>query len=152
MYSQGQLVKSENCPKGYLNFKERVDVLSKVFHMYGIINRIYKIIETPTNPNAYYNSACALKTYIPMQLTDTDLENQRNVAAKYLAQKEMTEELMAQSLGVTKENIHFTTPLSLHIDQVMHPGPNGSMFVQDFSMAIDVLQHINLHYISYYLT
>lgn len=69
-----------------------------------------------------------------------DLSKSIPNAAKYLAQKELTKDILTQTFSVDQT---FVIPqLFYHLDLFLRPGPKGSFFGLDFALTIKCLQEI----------
>ena len=67
----------------------------------------------------------------------------RQIATQYLAQREFVKKyIFPQELECEAEDITFVPQAAYHLDTFMTPGPNGSMFMQDYNLAIQTLQKI----------
>ena len=69
-------------------------------------------------------------------------EDTSSIAKKYIAQKSMVKEYLANLFNVPKEDLHFIPQLSIHLDIFLQPGPKGSVFFQDFELCIKLLNEL----------
>lgn len=79
--------------------------------------------------------------------THFDLEGNkikgRNIATKYLAQMEFVhKELFPKELCCDADKVTFVPQPAYHLDLMMAPGRNGSFFVQDYNLAVQLLQAV----------
>ncbi len=62
--------------------------------------------------------------------------------ANYCLQEHLTHENTAASLKVDPSSVHYISQLGYHLDLFLKPGPNHSVFLQDFAMCLEILQNI----------
>lgn len=75
--------------------------------------------------------------------TDADRQKGREIAANYLAQRKFVqEEVFANDLRTTSKQIVSVPQIAYHLDFLMTPGPNGSIFLQDYTLSVTVLKQI----------
>jgi hypothetical protein len=74
----------------------------------------------------------------PQQKTDG-----REIATKYLAQLQFVKtEIFPAELCCKAEEISYVPQAAYHLDLMMAPGPKGSVFVQDYDLAVQLLQKL----------
>lgn len=67
----------------------------------------------------------------------------KGMAAHFLAQIEfVATRIFAEELGVAPDQIHFIPQCAYHLDYIMTPGPNGTIFLQDYALGRELLLHI----------
>lgn len=145
MYAQGLLKKSPSFSKGLIDYKEQIKVVT------GQVMASQLGLETSIE-DPYLDMAIRLGHFKPMNLTEKMIKNSRDLAAGYLARKEKTKELMAQSFSVQKSDLHFIAQMDYHLDAFIHSGPSGGMFVQHYGMTKSLLEQIKKNATSLGLT
>jgi len=83
-----------------------------------------------------------LKESVYGELRQGKYKDYEGLSAEYLVQKELTQELIAESMGVREEDMIFLPQISIHLDLFLRPGPNGSVFVNDYQSSYDLLLEI----------
>ncbi len=132
MYVQGLLKPVEGCKKGFIN-KEQNSLISRV---------VVTAQNEKKGVNPYVACAEMLGFYEHPQFTEKMLQESKSLAGKYLMQKNITEEVIAQSFQLNAKDIIFVPQLDYHLDVFMRPGPKGSFFVQDFGFSYELLKTI----------
>lgn len=75
--------------------------------------------------------------------TPNDKEKGKDLVSKYLAQRQLVlEEVLPDDLAVKPEQIVSIPQIAYHLDFLMTPGPNGSVFLQDYDLSVEVLRKI----------
>jgi len=98
------------------------------------------------DPSRSYHEIARGRGYLqPLELTDASLEAARLIAARYRAQKEIILTLISRSFfgdvpDLSENDIVFIPQADYHLDTFMHPGPKGSMFLQDYTCCIATLE------------
>lgn len=134
MYSLKLLKESPSCPKGFINLDDYVSILSE-----GMMQLDFG---TPFHHEIFANLALKQEKYIPLRLPSHEIERCREFVSLYLARKEAAKELIAKNLSVESENLYFVPQLDYHLDVFIHPGPGGSLFVQDHDMTKELFENI----------
>jgi hypothetical protein len=101
--------------------------------------------------------ACELRTLTPEKIAQTlpMINSQMRLAlhlrgsdkekcAAYLAQMSLLRTIIGRSFIVPEENIFMIPQLAYHLDVFSHPGPKGSMFVQDYGLCVQLLEQIKV--------
>jgi hypothetical protein len=117
MYAQGLLKSTSGAEKGLVTSQE----MSQVATIEAAMERGF---------------------YRPLRLTQEQVLNCKKMVARYLAQKEITKELMGRYFGIPKRDVHFIPQAGYHLDTFMRPGPKGSYFVQDYGFCVELLETI----------
>lgn len=134
MYPQGLLKQSVNYPKGLISKDERLEIIA---------DRVAASeFGEEFNEKSYLNKAISSGYFKPMKLTSKMVEDARELAANYLAQKEVTKDIIAKSFSISKSDLCLITQLDYHLDVFIHSGPCGSVFVQDYEMVKQLLENI----------
>jgi len=80
----------------------------------------------------------------PFKLDDTNKDSARPIVAKYLAQKEEVLALIGDQLGeISPSDIHIIPQVEYHLDIFLFPGPNNSIFIQDFELCVQLLKSMD---------
>lgn len=128
MYAQGLLKPRKGAEKGFITSLE-VEQLC--------------LEEGPAlNDGAsnYFEMAIRKGIYHPLNLSTEDVLNSKEIVAKYLAQKEITEEIIRLSFSIPENSVYFIPQAGYHLDTFMRPGPKGSFFVQNYVFCIAILE------------
>ena len=80
-----------------------------------------------------------LKKFEP---TKAELELSRESIIRFKLQKRAIPEMLGWTLGIDLKNIHFIQKNLVHLDNCMMPGPNGSLFVLDYSLSLAALNRL----------
>lgn len=137
MYEQGLLPQNKHFPKGTLDEDERAIVITEEILQAKLMGTQDKF-----QSDSLIKKAEELKILKPMNLTSNEVKSYHSTAANYLEQKKITKKFIADFFEVKEENVHFITQVSYHLDFFVHPGPKGSLFVQNYSMTKDFLYQI----------
>jgi hypothetical protein len=136
MYAQGLLATGKGKEKGFITQEEISKIIGQV-DLQKEKDTLY-----PLNGNPYMNVAKELKLYVPLDLSATQKKNGIDIAAEYLSQIQFTKQIIAMSFSLKPEQMFFIPQLDYHLDIFLRPGPNGSIFVQDFSFCVKLLGEI----------
>lgn len=74
------------------------------------------------------------------------------LASLYKAQLEVVRCIFAEDLHIQSENIAVIPQFAYHLDVLMTPGPAGSIFLQDYELAVEELRKIKENYTALELT
>jgi len=69
-------------------------------------------------------------------------ESGRAIAIKYLKQKIFLQGLLERTFQIPKGNLHVISQLACHLDMFMMPGPNKTVFFQDYDLCHKLLLSI----------
>lgn len=125
MHSQGLLKGS----KGLISKKELIDI------SWHLVTKNYL-------SNDYPQIAQELGYFTPLKLNIEQIRAHRAIAAKYLAQREMTEMIITKTFSVEKMDLIVLPQLDYHLDVFLQPGPNNSFFVQDYECVKTLITQI----------
>lgn len=72
-----------------------------------------------------------------------DIEKGYEIAAEYLAQEKFVKnDLFGEDLHISGEHIVSVSQLAYHLDVLLTPGPCGTIFIQDYPLALKTLGKI----------
>lgn len=75
--------------------------------------------------------------------TERDKKIGRSIASEYLAQRQFVEkEIFPAELKCNSNQVSFLPQIAYHLDIMITPGPKGSVFLQDYDLAVSVLKAI----------
>ena len=63
----------------------------------------------------------------------------------FLAQRRWMLTMLASHFQISPNDLHFIPQGAYHLDIFLQPGPNGSVFIQDYNLCVEVLE--NLHHL-----
>lgn len=141
MYLEGFLSKTGKTPKGYI-CKEELLQLTSVVHRKVIGNQAALPMGT------YAEAAEDAGFYVPISLSDTQVLGLKDIAVKFLAERSITQELVARSFGIERDHIFYLAQAGYHLDTFIKPGPKGSFFVQNYQFVVDLLSSIEANAMS----
>ncbi|MBS3904873.1 MAG: ankyrin repeat domain-containing protein [Simkania sp.] len=132
MYYQGLLQPSPGMEKGLLPRESRGLIASLLEHSQTHGQRDKNLKHVAKDHDL-------ITSFSP---SDDQIENGRQVAAKYAMQKMAVKEQIAAKFSVPIEHIHFLPQVGYHLDTFMRPGPKGSFFVQDYELTNATIEEI----------
>jgi hypothetical protein len=139
MYVQGLLKEGVGIKKGFIDREGN----EKICHKYDHFRKKKGKVPYSNGGNPYIEQAIKMGLFIPFEIPEQDLIKGLEIAASYLAQKDMTQFVIGKSFSVPSKRVVFVPQLDYHLDVFMRPGPKGSLFVQDYSFCLEFLEEIN---------
>lgn len=124
MYVQGLLVTGPGKEKGFVTEDE-------IFTT---------VLLSQLNEKSYLSNAQQQGYYKPLNLSELQKKNGIEIAAEYLVQKNSIKNFFPHAFGV--DEVYFVPKLDYHLDVFLCPGPKGSIFVQDYSLTVKLLEQI----------
>lgn len=128
IYAQGLLKPRKGAEKGFITSRE-VEQLS-----------LEEDTSLSSGVSNYFEAAIRGGIYRPLNLSTQDVFNCKEIVAKYLAQREITKEIMRLSFSMPENSVYFIPQAGYHLDTFMRPGPKGSFFVQNYGFCIAILE------------
>ena len=92
--------------------------------------------------NPYLDEAIKKQMFSPLVMQPSQIQSGIAIGAEYLAQLDLVQVIMAENFKVPFDNIIFIPQLGYHLDGHMRPGPNGSLFMQDYAFTDELLNEI----------
>lgn len=137
MYVQGFLAKGPCKEKGLISPEE----ISSILQLCDSEKK-NGCCDSSLKKNPYLAVAEQFGYYRPLDFSKLQLKDEIEGAATYLAQMEMTKMIIAASFSVDLKQLVFVPQLDYHLDIFLRPGPDGSIFVQDYSLCVKLLNEI----------
>jgi hypothetical protein len=104
-----------------------------------------KMLKGDSQENHFLKVAQMAKFISPFTWTEAHIKKAAPLVAKYVTQKEILKEMIGMTFGAQTADVHIIPQVEYHLDCFMRPGPQGSMFLQDFGVCLDVLKQIHTH-------
>lgn len=64
---------------------------------------------------------------------------------EYVFQTNLCQTTTARDFSLLSNDLHYISQANYHLDTFMKPGPNHSVFVQDYRLSLDLLLHLKKH-------
>ncbi len=132
MFAEG--VWLQNGKSGLIDRKEQLHILLTKFFLEGA---------KPVNqgaPDWFRTLAIERGAIERFHLPDEAIEPSRRVVAEYLAKKKITQALIARDFKIAPNHLHFITQANFHLDIFLTPGPQQSVFINDYGLTAAMLE------------
>lgn len=139
MYMVGLLKKTPKTPKGLVSHEDFPSICKSVLK------------SSKLNPSEAFPEGLSaevaeeLELYKPMNLSDKEVLGSKNIAVKFLAEREITLELIGKSFGVEEGCVVSIPQAGYHIDTFMRSGPNRSFLIQNYQLCWELLDKIEIN-------
>lgn len=69
----------------------------------------------------------------------------REHVIEFMLQKKLCQSASANAFDLSSDDLHYISQADYHLDTFMKPGPNHSIFLQDYRLSLEVLLHLKSH-------